>query len=780
MEGVTLNRYDEVPGEDGLKQRDDTAAPEVDSDAEWMDRFKRAMKVSEDHYNTKLHTAWSRNYRAVQNRHFSGSKYDTYRYKSRSKLFKPKTMAAVRKNDATAAASLFSTEDVVSITAERTSDKLQATTARFLHEDLNYRLDRSNKWAGPNWFLTSISARHETQVTGICVSKQYWEYEERIVEKIVDVPTDRPAIDATGMPILDLMTGEPLMDTVIEKGVIDEKQIVRDRLMITLIPSEHARIDYTGDWRDPIQEGGFFIADYPVRLDDVEDMINQSADRNKMGGKAWRSDIDISALKRARSERSGSTQASVRRSRDDGQDRYEGAFQGKENETIWLHEVFYRKGGEDWHYWVLGNDTILSDPRPTRESYPEQKGDRPYVRGLGALEPHKTHPMAPVESWQPIQMEINDTTNLSLDAMKMAISPITLVKRGSMMDRKQLQNRGPDALVELNNIEDLQFTRAPDPSANSQNYIDRLSVDMDELAGVFSGSSVQSNRSLNETVGGMQLLNSSANALTEFDLRVWVETWVEPCLSQCINCIKEYESDEVVISVAGERAGLIENVVAGDDQTASLDPKKQEAEAEKQKNPFQPPISVSDVLGHLDNAQVVVKVNVGIGALDNNQRMQKFMMGFKGSLELIQPLKEQGITLNAAAVAQEIWGLAGYKDADRFYLKDEQKEQGPPPEAQLEMLKHKGRMEEKGLDAKVKMQTEKMKADLSGREISLQEREFEHQKAMDDMRMQMDRMQAQITNSMQSQQASMQNQQTTLETILKALSIGSKKPEPQR
>lgn len=773
MEGVTLNRYDEVPGEDGLKQRDDTAAPEVDSDAEWMDRFKRAMKVSEDHYNTKLHTAWSRNYRAVQNRHFSGSKYDTYRYKSRSKLFKPKTMAAVRKNDATAAASLFSTEDVVSITAERTSDKLQATTARFLHEDLNYRLDRSNKWAGPNWFLTSMGARHETQVTGICVSKQYWEYEERIVEKIVDVPTDRPAIDATGMPILDLMTGEPLMYTVIEKGVIDEKQIVRDRLMITLIPSEHARIDYTGDWRDPIQEGGFFIADYPVRLDDVEDMINQSADRNKMGGKAWRSDIDISALKRARSERSGSTQASVRRSRDDGQDRYEGAFQGKENETIWLHEVFYRKGGEDWHYWVLGNDTILSDPRPTRESYPEQKGDRPYVRGLGALEPHKTHPMAPVESWQPIQMEINDTTNLSLDAMKMAISPITLVKRGSMMDRKQLQNRGPDALVELNNIEDLQFTRAPDPSANSQNYIDRLSVDMDEVAGVFSGSSVQSNRSLNETVGGMQLLNSSANALTEFDLRVWVETWVEPCLSQCINCIKEYESDEVVISVAGERAGLIENIVAGDDQTASLNPKKQEAEAEKQKNPFQPPISVSDVLGHLDNAQVMVKVNVGIGALDNNQRMQKFMMGFKGSLELIQPLKEQGITLNAAAVAQEIWGLAGYKDADRFYLKDEQKEQGPPPEAQLEMLKHKGRMEEKGLDAKVKMQTEKMKADLSGREISLQEREFEHQKAMDDMRMQMDRMQAQITNSMQ-------NQQTTLETILKALSIGSKKPEPQR
>jgi len=765
-----LTRYDDVPAEDG-QAKSATSAPASADDKYWIDCFKQAMKVSEDHYNTKLHTAWSRNYRAVQNRHFNGSKYDTFKYKNRSKLFKPKTRAAVRKNDATAAASLFSTEDVVSITPERASDKLQATTARFLHEDLNYRLDRANKWAGPNWFLTSMGARHDTQVTGICVSKQYWEYEERVVEKIVDVPTEYPAIDATGMPILDLVTGEPLMKTVMEAGVIDEIEIVRDRLMITLLPAEHARIDYTGDWRDPIQEGGFFIADYPVRLDDVEDMIAQQADRNKMGGKAWRSDIDISKLKAARSERSGSTAAGVRRARDDGQDRYEGAFRGKEDDTVWLHECFYRKGGEDWHYWVLGNDTLLSDPRPTRESYPEQKGDRPYVRGLGALEPHKTHPMSPVESWQPIQMEINDTTNLSLDAMKMAISPITLVKRGSMMDRKQLQNRGPDALVELNNIDDLQFTRAPDPSANSLMYVDRMAVDLDELAGVFSGSSVQSNRNLNETVGGMQLLNSSANALTEFDLRVWVETWVEPCLAQCINCIKEYESDEVVISVAGERAGLIENIVAGEQQSASLDPKKQEAEAEKQ-NPFQPPISVSEVLGNLDNAQVTVKVNVGIGALDNNQRMQKFMMGLKGSMELLPPLKEQGITLNAAAVVQEIWGLAGYKDADRFYLKDEQEEQGPPPEVQMEMVKHKGRMEEKGLDAKVKMQTEKMKADLQAREISLQEREFEHQKAMDMFQTRMDQMQAQVTNSMNSQQA-------TLDTILKALSLGQKQQQPQ-
>ena len=768
-----MNRYDEVPGEDGDYSRESSVTA-TETDHDWIERFKRAMKISEDHYNSKLQTAWARSYRAVQNRHFNGSKYDTFRYKNRSKLFKPKTRAAVRKNDATAAASLFSTEDVVSVTAERPSDKLQATTARFVHEALNYRLDRSNKWAGPNWFLTSMGARHDTQIAGICVSKQFWEYEERLVPTYVDVEVPYPVLDPAGMPVVDMMTGEPLMETVIEEGIQDEIEVFRDRLMITLLPAEHARIDYTGDWRDPIQEGGFFIADYPMRLDDVEDIIKQNSDRNRMGGRAWRTDIDTKALTTARDARSGSTQAGVRRARDDGQDRYEGAFRGKDNETVWLHECFYRVGGEDWHFWVLGDNTLLSDPRPTIESYPEQNGDRPYVRGLGALEPHKTHPMSPVESWQPIQNEINDTTNLSLDAMKMAISPITKYKRGAGVDLKQLQNRGPDAAIAYSTSPDeVVFDRAPDPSANSQAYIDRMAVDLDELAGVFSGASVQSNRNLNETVGGMNLLSNSANALTEFDLRVWVETWVEPVLSQCINLIKRYESDEVVIAIAGERAGLIENLVAGEDQSAGLDPKKEEAQAEKA-NPFQPPVTIAQVLDNLDRAQVTVRVNVGIGALDSTQRMQKFMAGLKGTLELMEPLKEQGVTLNASAVIQELWGLVGYKDADRFFTKDEQEEGGPPPEVQLEMLKQKGTMAGKELDAKVKMKTEELKASLEARSISLEEREFEHKQAMDMMQSRIDEMQMQFTNGMQTTQ-------TQLEAVLKALSIGQKQQQqPQR
>jgi hypothetical protein len=262
-----------------------------------------------------------------------------------------------------------------------------------------------------------------------------------------------------------------------------------------------------------------------------------------------------------------------------------------------------------------------------------------------------------------------------------------------------------------------------------------MSNDMDELAGVFAQGSVQSNRMLNETVGGMQLLSASAGALTEFDLRVWVETWVEPVLSQVVKLIKHYESDEVVISVAGDRAGLIENLVAGQGGSKKpLDPQGQQQDAEEAQNPFELPVTIHDALSNLDKAQVAVKVNVGIGALDTTQRMQKFMGGVNITKDLAPLLQEQGIQPNGAALLQEAWGLCGYKDGDRFFtVAPPKQDDGPPPEAQLEMLKQKGTMSKAQLDADTKLQIEHIKADVEAQKLSLQEREFAYQQMITQM-----------------------------------------------
>lgn len=730
-----------APGEDGFTSAKPAGDVGETDDKAWIESFKRALNASSTYQSGKLTTAWARNYRAYSNRHMNGSKYDTPRYRNRSKLFKPKTRMAVRKNDATAAGALFSTEDVVSVTPERGSDKLQASTAAFLHAVLNYRLDRSNRKAGPNWFLTAIGARQDSQMTGICVSKQFWEYEERrsIVE--VESTTEEPVLDELGMPVVDPVSGQPIVEEVTTVEEEEEVEVVKDRIMIDLLPAERAFIDPTSDWRDPIQEGGYFIAAYPTRLNDLEYMVESQGDRPTMGGGAWRP-IDVKKLTQGRNANVNQA-TSVRQAREDGVDRYESRHAGADNDVIWIYECFYRVDGQDWHYWMLGESIMLSDPRPTEESYPANKGDRPYVRGLGSLESHKTHPMAPVESWQPMQLEINDITNLNLDAMKMAISPITKIMKGRGIDLKQVQNRGPDAAILVQAPDDVMFDRAPSPDGSAMANMHIISNDMDELAGVFSGGSVQSNRTLNETVGGMQLLASSANSLTEYDLRVWIETWVEPVLHQCVELIKFYESDETAIAVAGEAVGLLGNIETDDEEQPEPGPNGEPAPPQE---PKQPRMTLSEVLGNLESTDVSVRVNVGMGALDSRQKLEKLMAAMSMTKELTPLLAEQGIQPNGMEMAQEIWGLNGYRDADRFFLKKPKKEEGPPPEVMMKQLDQKARMEEIQAEGEKEFRLKQMdiqadqsdtQADMSVKQgqLALDQQEFEHQRRMDNMEM---------------------------------------------
>jgi hypothetical protein len=65
---------------------------------------------------------------------------------------------------------------------------------------------------------------------------------------------------------------------------------------------------------------------------------------------------------------------------------------------------------------------LISHPIKLKKAYPEQRGERPVAIGVGALEAFKVYPMSPVESWSPMQQEINDSVNLRLDHMKQIIA----------------------------------------------------------------------------------------------------------------------------------------------------------------------------------------------------------------------------------------------------------------------------------------------------------------------------------------------------------------------
>src|SRR5207245_2544061 len=104
---------------------------------------------------------------------------------------------------------------------------------------------------------------------------------------------------------------------------------------------------------------------------------------------------------------------------------------------------------------------------------PEQKGERPIVIGVGAIEAFKVHPMSPVESWAPLQQEVNDAANLRLDHMKQIVSPPTLVKRGKKVDLKAVQGRGPNRVIMVDDPDDVStmpMSDTPQGAFQENNY----------------------------------------------------------------------------------------------------------------------------------------------------------------------------------------------------------------------------------------------------------------------------------------------------------------------
>jgi hypothetical protein len=661
---------------------------------------KQAVKTAETGEQSRIKQDIARSYRAYASQHAEGSKYKSPGFKARSKLFVPKTRSAVRKNVTAFATAMFSTDDVVSIQAENDGDQRQLASAAALTELLSIRLDRANKKAGVDWFRISCGACQTAQIAGYCVSKQYWQYEFRDVE----VPVEEEF--GEGAQVIDNETGEEVTHVLKEK-------VLRDRAVIEDHAPENVIFDMAAPWHDPVQGGAFFIVKIPMHVGDVRSMMRKG--RQYMGGGGW---FEIPEKVLAESARDYSA-TNVRTARGHGNDRFQRSNSPSvtDLDIVWVHENFVRVDGEDYHFWSLGTRRLMSEPRPTEESYPAFHGDRPYVMGVAAIEAHNVLPMSPVQSWKPLQDESNDIRNLTLDTVKQTIAPHVLVKRGAQVDLRSVRERGPDATTLVGDVEtDIKFIQPGSPNGNAFVQADRLNVEFDELSGNFSTSAVQSNRNLNETVGGMQIMSGTANGQTEFDLRVFTETWSEPVLRQVVQLIQYYETDEKILTVAGRKAELMQRY------------------------------GIDAITDDMLEAQVTTRVNVGIGAVDPMMRLQKFVTGIKTVIEMTAASPTMGAQLepNAEELVGEAMGLSGYKDANRFFrfkTLDEAKAeaaQNPPPEAQKVQLEakkaeldHQIKVEENAIRREeLQLERGKVMAELRNMAVqnSQQQQQFQHQR----------------------------------------------------
>lgn len=578
-------------------------------DVDWLHVAKACYEESTSYFNNNYRQQIDNNLRHFRGKHTNDSKYLKESYKYRSKIFRPKTRAAARSMEAAAIAAFFANKDVVTIEAMDPMDDMQNASAEINSALLEYRLSITIPW-----FQTCLGAFQDTYVNGICVSFQEWEYKEKISESNL-LTTD----------------GQP------------EVTVLVDRPTITLEPIENIRFHPACDWRDPVNTSPYIIRLIPMYAMDVKARMKES--NRKTGQKPWHklSDADIlTAIKQdfdsTRSSRS-----------DDKEDKFKDHTPNvTPYDIVWVHQYFCRwEDDEDYVYYTLGTQHLLSDPVPISQMY--WHGERPCVIGKSIIEAHNVIPQSHTEISSEIQKEINENANQRLDNVKLVLNKRYFVKRGSQIDLQSLLKNVAGGVTVMTDTSDVVPVEYHDVTSSSYQEQDRLNLDFDDIVGSFSQSSVQSNRNLNETVGGMTMLRGGSNALTEYSLKTFAETWAEKVLRQILKLEQHYESDPAILTLAGKKVKLWQR------------------------------FGIDKFTDELLKQELTCMVDVGTGATDPVFRLQK-LMGAVGAIIQMLASNPPDSPLEENQIIKEIFGYAGYKNGEKFLKKQDETEDGGEPD----------------------------------------------------------------------------------------------------
>lgn len=637
---------------------------------------------------------WSDSLRAFQGLHPSNSKYLSGDYKYRSRLFRPKTRAMVRSAEASTAEAFFSNEDIVSISAVDDDDKNQQASAEINKQLVQYRLSKTIPW-----FLTVVGARQDAEVMGICIAKTYWKYAEKHTGT-----TQKPMMDhMTGMPMLD-MSGNPSMEDY------DVFTKTEDHPWIDLIAPENFRFDPAADWRNPIATSPYTIEMIPMYISDVMEKI-KSGEWNNVSAGSVRGSVDLD-------------DDTTRRSREQGRvpGKDHDTWKPREFDICWIRENIVRWKGKEWHFLSLSSGgELLTNPRPLEEVY--LQGIRPYVSGFILPEAHKVYPTSKVELVKDLQTQTNDVTNLRLDNVKLALNPRQFVAGGHGIDPQDIRQFSPGKVTILTGIkqsiqEAIMWDRPPEVTGSSFQEQDRLNMDFDELVGGTSYSSLQANPQVAKTVGNMELMDGNASKLEEYDQRVFAETFIEPIIRHLVKLEQAYETDPVILAVAGQKAQLYQK------------------------------FGINEITDDLLKQELTVRVSVGLGATNPQKKLKRFIDAIQVISQAFGPAASMGA--NFEEVTKEVFSLCGYKDGERFFMpgfdvhKAQQDMAGskqhadkPPPvdphiQAQIDMQREQMETNSK-IQISQATQEAQGKQDKESRELDMRESTLQHQFKMEEL-----------------------------------------------
>lgn len=650
---------------------------------EWMKLAKDAFTRSTTYFDNNYRKQWEDGLRMFNSQHPRDSKYNSDTYKYRSRVFRPKSRSISRKHEATAAMAFFSNPDVVTIDPVDDESDEQIISAGITKELLNYRLTKSIPW-----FLTVIGAFQDTINVGICASFNYWDYQTR--KKMVKKDAQ-------------------IMGTTVPMEFEQDVPII-DKPCCELIPIQNIRFDPAAKWHDVVGTSPYLILQLPMYLRDVLDRMERGYGKDEQTWKALDEKVILSAritdhdpVQQARDGRKEDPQTVT--------------STVNEFDVVMIHLNFIKTDEGCFTYYTLKDTHMLSEPQEIEEAF--LHGEIPVTIGFCVIETHQAVPKGLIALGSQLQQEANEIANQRLDNVKFVLNKRWFVRRGSNVDVEGMLRNVPGGVSMVNDVEkDVREINWTDVTASSFQEQDRLNADFDDLeGGGLNSSSVMTNRRLNETVGGMKMMAQGANSLTEYTIRVFVESWVEPTLRQLVKLEQYYESDEVVLAIAAKKAGVWQRF-------------KQSPDLDK-----------------LLKQELTLSINVGMGATDPEARFQRFMH----ALGAYTQVSMQGPPdLNLGETRKELFGLAGFKDSKRFFSQvDPRWAQAKSMLQQAEQLGQKVVQSGKDRILRGQMQLQHKSTELDLRELSLDQ---ESKQLEQDLNNELQRMMGEFALKQQDQQ----------------------------
>ena len=550
----------------------------------WLNRAKDAFRFSTSYVDSNYRQQWDNSIKAFNNQHPSDSKYNGELFKKRSNLFRPKTRSVIRKNEAAAAAAYFSNLDLIDITANNQSKKEEVISAEVTKQVLQYRLTKTIPW-----FQIVMGGLQDAQVQGASCAHVYWRFLERHDD-------------------------EGMAESLEDKPVVD------------LFPIENLRIDPSAHWLDPINTSPYLIHLIPMYWCDVQDRMNHPNPK----GQRWRKYSTSAVFARSDSSDDSTRQARINVSQDPTSQKRDVS----DYDIVWVHRHIHRWNGEDWEFYTIASERLLTDPEPLKNTV--WHGKRPYVMGNAIIETHKPFPTSVPTLIKPLQDEANDVKNQRLDNVKFVLNKRWIAKRGKNVDLSSLVRNTPGGITLADDPEgDIKEISWPDVTSSAYLEEDRIDSDFGALVGDFNPMQVTATRSGRESTNTMQMLQGPSNLLTEYMLKTYTETFVQPILRQLVMLEQHYESDTVILTLAGEKAKVFEKY------------------------------GVQEVTDAILDRELTVTVNVGMGATDPSAKVQKFVYALEAFAKIsIKP--PPGLDLKE--VWKELAGLTGYQDGARFTI----------------------------------------------------------------------------------------------------------------